>query len=681
MRVRHDDIRQVTRTISATFWLWAGLACAVSVLPGCGVPTPESLYVAMDDGTELAVDIWLPRSRAADGTAPTILRLGRYWRDYQLPAALPPFIGKYLGNVDWLNEAGYAVVMVDVRGTGASFGVSTAPWSPEEVGDFPQLVDFVIAQPWSNGQVGALGVSYDGVTADWLAALQHPAVKAVLPTYGYSDVYLDLSHPGGIFNERFLKAWGDVTALMDRNDTSFLDIVTAANPNSLLAIFADVVAASLLGVRPITGAGNVLADAVAQHQDNPSVFDAARQIEFRDDRFQDVTVDGVSPLLGAVDHRRTAAIRRVVGWLDAGSTRGALSSFNTLDAPYHVLVIAPQTHTGDYRADPYDFNDPLPLQKSEVVAEIWQAIPFLDAFLKEGSTAEARREVHYYTYVERQWKQTPVWPPQGFETQRWYLAEESRLSRSAPADSTGEDIYTVDFEATTGLENRWFSGMSGLPIRYVDRARQDQRLLTYDTPEMTEDVELTGHPVVSLQVSSTHEDGAFYVYLEDVFPDGRVVYLADGQLRAIHRKLSDEPPPVAIFGPYHTFRRADAQPLVPGEVAEITFDLLPISTIVRAGHRIRVAIAGHDKDTFVRYPAEGTPVLRVQRNAQYASWIDLPLKSRGDLGELPTELPIVRPFGGALCPAASGVGIALVSGACLARRRGVRAFVARPTRF
>jgi putative CocE/NonD family hydrolase len=645
------------QAVRAAVVLWLGLALAAAGPFGCGVPTPESLYIPMSDGTEIAADVWLPPGRAADVTVPTVLRLGRYWRDYQLPAALPPFIGKYIGNVDWLNAAGYAVLTVDVRGTGASFGVSTAPWSPEEVGDFPQLVDWVIAQPWSNGQVGAVGVSYEGVAADWLGAKNHPAVKAILPTYSYSDVYLDISHPGGIFNERFLKAWGDVTALMDRNDTSFLSIVAAANPHALLAVFADLASAALLGVRPITGAGSLLSDAIAQHENNPSVFDAARQIEFRDDLFETVTVDTVSPLLGAGDQRRTAAIRRVVGWPDAGTARGALSSFNTLDVPYHAVVIGPETHTGDYRADPYDFGAPLSLEKGEVIAKIWEAGPFFDAFLKNAGEGGAGREVRYYTYVERQWKQTSVWPPRGFEMQRWYFASDGRLSRDAPTKSNGEDAYTVDFTASTGLENRWFSGMSGVPIRYLDRAEQDQLLLVYETPEMTEDVELTGHPVVSLQVSSTHEDGAFYVYLEDAFPDGTVVYVTEGELRAIHRKVSNEKPPVTIFGPYHTFKRADAQPLVPGEVAEITFDLLPISTVIRAGHRIRVAIAGHDNDTFVRYPAEGTPVLRFQRNTQYASWIDLPLQSRGDLGKLPTKLPVMTPLSGALCPAASIVGL------------------------
>ena len=557
--------------------------------------------------------------------------MSRYWRDYQLPSQLPTGIGTYPDSVDWLNSAGYAVLIVDVRGTGASFGKSEAPWSPQEVGDFPQLVDWVLAQPWSNGRVGAIGVSYEGVCADWLGATCHPAVTAVMPAYTYSDVYLDVSHPGGIFNERFVKAWGDVTALMDRDDTTFVDILAVVNPYVFPSVIADMISAALLGVRPVSGAAALLADALAQHDGNPNVFDAARPIEFRDDLFGPVSTDAISPLLGAPTHDRTAAIQRIAGWQDAGSARGALSDFNTLNAAYHLLVVAPQTHTGNYLCDPYKFGVPQKLRDQNVIHDVWQGAEFLDAFLKSDGSGGIRREVAYYTFVEETWKRTSVWPPDGFEHQRWHLAADHALTRTPPTDPDGADVYTVDFSATTGLYNRWFSGMAGVPIQYVDRAEQDTRLLVYETPPLEQSAELTGHPVVSLQVSSTETDGSFIVYLEDAAPDGTVVYLTEGELRAIHRKVSNEPPPVAIFGPYHTFKRADAEPLVPGEVTEITFDLLPISTIIRAGHRLRVALAGHDADTFVRHPTEGTPVLTFQRNAEHTSWIDLPVKARADL--------------------------------------------------
>ena len=107
-----------------------------------------------------------------------------------------------------------------------------------------------------------------------------------------------------------------------------------------------------------------------------------------------------------------------------------------------------------------------------------------------------------------------------------------------------------------------------------------------------------------------------------------MTYLTEGQLRAVHRKVSDEPPPYHVFGPYHSFKRADGLPVVPGELMEMTFALMPISALIRSGHRIRLAIAGADHDTFARIPAEGTPTITVERNAAHASHIDLPILKR-----------------------------------------------------
>ena len=101
--------------------------------------------------------------------------------------------------------------------------------------------------------------------------------------------------------------------------------------------------------------------------------------------------------------------------------------------------------------------------------------------------------------------------------------------------------------------------------------------------------------------------------------------ITEGQFRVIHRKISSETPLYKIGVPYHTYKKADALPLVPGEVAEIQFALIPTSIIIRKGHRIRIAIGGADKDTFTRLPKEGNPEITVSRNKEHASSIELPV--------------------------------------------------------
>jgi putative CocE/NonD family hydrolase len=132
-----------------------------------------------------------------------------------------------------------------------------------------------------------------------------------------------------------------------------------------------------------------------------------------------------------------------------------------------------------------------------------------------------------------------------------------------------------------------------------------------------------------LYVTSTEPDGAFIVYLEDVHPGGKVTYITEGVLRAIHRRVYSESVKDKLELPQHTYLREDGEPLKPGEPAELSFCLLPTSVLLKAGHRLRLSIAGHDKGTFPRIPAQGNPVVTVLRNRIYCSSIDLPVRVKG----------------------------------------------------
>jgi putative CocE/NonD family hydrolase len=142
-------------------------------------------------------------------------------------------------------------------------------------------------------------------------------------------------------------------------------------------------------------------------------------------------------------------------------------------------------------------------------------------------------------------------------------------------------------------------------------------------------VEITGSPILSLALTSTTSDGAIHAYLEDVSPEGRVTYLDEGLFRVIQRKEVDPKTlPYLPLGPAHSFLRADAEPLRPGEVATVHFALLPTSIVLRRGHRIRLALAGADAGLFQRYPAEGTPTWMVLRDREHPSFLELPMRGR-----------------------------------------------------
>ncbi len=492
--------------------------------------------------------------------------------DARLPAILK--MTRYWRSMDgdvvgWREAAaaarGYAFITMDERGTGASFGTWPGPWSEEALEDCNEIVDWIIDQPWSNGRVGTYGSSYAGMSAQMITTIKHPAVRAAIPAFTQYDVYADISFPGGIHNEWFMSSWSEIVLGMDRNEWPF-DPDAKVKP-----VDVDV-------------AGLLRDSAIAEHGNNGDVyFDGTAQATYRDD----VTGLGMSMQeLGAHGRRgdieqSNAAIYSWGSWVDHATAHSVITRFMTLSNPQQA-VIGPWRHGGGESGSPYQPPGTPPQPDEESQGR--EMLNFLDRYLLEDGT-------------------------------------------TVPTGENGSDSYAVDFTATTGYQTRWHTALDSSVV-YRDRRNEDEKLLTYTSPPLTEDMEITGYPIVTLHVVSTHSDGAFYVYLEDVAPSGYVTYVTEGQLRALHRKVSDETPPYELVVPYHTFKEADGEPLVPGEVTEITFGLHPTSVLIRAGHSIRVAIAGHDAELFERYPAVGGPVITVERNSVYASMIELPVVRR-----------------------------------------------------
>jgi putative CocE/NonD family hydrolase len=582
----------------------------------------HSLYLPMRDGVRLAIEVVLPKGLPPGTRIPALLSQTRYWRAMELRAPFKWFLTPEMLNPDFkefepfFTSHGYALVFVDVRGTGASFGTWPYPWAPDSIEDAREIVDWIVAQPWSNGQVGAYGISYLGTTAELVTVLDHPAVKAVMPMFNHPDAYVDIAFPGGIFNERFIKIWGHFDETLDRNVVP----QEFGFGGHLL----------VKGVKPVEADRDreLVRAAIHDHAANGNAYALARLAECRDDRLQSggPCVDDITVHRFKTEMANSNTVTCGWGsWLDAGTADAAIRRFLTFDTAQRA-VIGAWDHGGIRNASPYRPSD---APASPTLPGQWkEMLRFFDTYLQDaGSGVRSEKALFYYTLGEEKWKKTSTWPPEGTTTRRWYLAENQALSPARPNAELGADRYTVDFEATTGLYNRWWEmgAIEKKTVIYGDRANADRRLLTYTSSPLAEDTEITGYPVVTLYVTSTETDGAFYVYLEDVDENGRVTYVTEGQLRALHRRVSTDDPPYRLQVPYHSFKQADAMPLVPGEVTELTFGLLPTSVLIKRGHRLRIALAGHDNGTFVRIPAEGTPVLTFERNARHASCIDLPV--------------------------------------------------------
>ncbi len=245
-------------------------------------------------------------------------------------------------------------------------------------------------------------------------------------------------------------------------------------------------------------------------------------------------------------------------------------------------------------------------------------------------------KIHYHVMKapnEWEWRTANAWPLPEQNPIKYYFdagpsgsvesVNDGQLSAELPSDNSGKDDYEVDYTTTSGIATRWDNAV-GEGFDYSGIGENDKKGLTYTTETLAEDVEVTGHPVVHLWVSSTATDGDFFVYLEEVDGEGVSHYVSEGTLRASHRAIN-EPYYDNLGLPFHRSHKEDIVELEPGEPAELSFDLQPTSNFFNAGNRIRITITCADKDNALTPELSPPPTVSVYRNAQHASYISLPV--------------------------------------------------------
>ena len=572
-----------------------------------------SLYVPMSDGTRIAIDVMLPKNLKAGERIPALIKGTPYWRFPELTFAGKVFaelgLLKGLAEIDAppMNDRGYAVIIVDARGTGASFGHVDIMFDDREIEDFGEIIGWVARQSWSNGRVGAFGFSYRGILAANIASLGRPELKAIAPSFDFPDLYLT-AHPGGVFSYRFIRSWSTITAALNRGEPA------CGFPCPMLFVGPKRVDADRDGA--------LVAQAIAEHTKDWNVYDCLRAAPNRDD---EVCVSRKS--MGYISQvSRQAAIEKAavptyatVGYFDADSPAEVLERFRTISNPQD-LTLAALSHGGFANTDPFAPEGAAADPTHE--AQVSAMLDFFDRYLKDGGQPIIGKSLHYHVLNGGGWKTADGWPPAGTHATVWYLAADQTLSSTAPTGD-GADTYAVDFTASTGTSSRYQSPMGIQRISYADRAAQDKKLLTYTSVPLDAEIEIVGDPVAKLTLASTATDGEVIVYLEDVAADGRVTYLTEGLLRLADRKISNDAAPTVSSDPLHTYLSADVAPMIPGKAELIEIRLSPIAVRLPKGDRIRIAIAGADEANLERLPPSGNSTMTVMRSAGAPSSVEL----------------------------------------------------------
>mgnify|MGYP002134486547 CR=1 FL=1 len=579
----------------------------------------------MSDGTKIAADIYLPVGSSSTEKFPTIFSQTRYHRSTLINFPFSLLAGDYPKEIKRFVSHGYAWVKIDVRGTGASFGKNLFPWFPRERQDGVEVVNWIVSQPWSNGKVGATGISYDGTAAEFLAASEHPAIKAIAPRYSLFDSYLDIAFPGGIHNRWFTRNWGDGNKALDQNEL----------PNGLPPWFYLLSG----GVRPVDedSDGSMLRAALVEHKTNPNIGDQTATFQCRDDGAEiGFTSLDLSPFeISNKIAQTNIPVYSISGWWDGGYGLAAIERYLTIPNNGSRLLLGPWDHGGRQHISPGRNN------REPAFDETKELLKFFDRYLKGiRNGIDEEPPIHYFTMVEEKWKSADQWPPD-FDNNPFFMGPRHTLNSSpiytTDTNSADLDQYEVNYSVGSGEGSRWKSlyNISGTEIEYPNEGSlitnsafcNDGKLLCYTSPPLQEDLEVTGHPEIYINLSLTDQDGYVIVYLSDVPPEGDPEYVTEGQLRIAFSREQNEEPLYHSPAVMNSFNRRNAVKIAEGTVADLHFSLLPTSYRFKKGHKIRIILTGADKDLYTPLTNK-PPKWTVFRSHQYPSRLVLPSPSK-----------------------------------------------------
>jgi putative CocE/NonD family hydrolase len=542
----------------------------------------KSEYVAVRDGTRLAVDIYRPAAggRAVEEKLPVIWVHTPYRRAYINDQGKRVSAAEQLGLLQILRY-GYVIAIVDTRGRGASMGIRRGFQDRTEALDAYDMTEWLAVQPWSDGNVGITGCSYLGGSALQATTVGAPHLRAAAPGCTDFDKYSFVSR-------------GGITAQFN------------TRPENPEQDFGQ-------GVAPVDVDldGRMAAQAIETHRAGTPMAELWRGMPFRDD---------VSPLVGTRfwDEVNVGTYTKVVerskvglfiwgNWKDEGSFEATLA-FNNLDNPRKLWM------GGWGHCQVADF---------PMATEL---LRFFDYFLKRIDNGWLREPPIYYYTINApkglEWQSATRWPLSAAHTQQLLLGGVATPGNPGllgqRVQAIGADHFTVDYAPVCKQAVDLYFIFWPCVI--------DQHGLGFQTEPMTADTQVVGNPLADLWISASTTDADLFVYLEDIAPDGKVDIVTHGRLRASHR--GEQRPPFRNFMglPYHRGNRADSLALVADRPTRMRVALLPTSMIIRAGHRLRLSIAGADPRQRSRTLSfDPPPTIRIYHDALHRSALNLPV--------------------------------------------------------
>lgn len=496
-------------------------------------------YVTTRDGTQLSYRVRLPNPVVhGDGPYPAVITYSGYQPSLETPDEWQdrPFVE--------FNAAGYAVIGVNMRGTGCSGGAFDL-MEPLVGLDGYDVVEAFAAQRWVDGV--ALGdQSWPGISQLLVASTQPPSLSAIVAGAVICDWYRDIFYPGGIENVGFARMWANGREAENATPSSSHSI------NERVA--HDATCRQNQGLR----------------SQSVSIIDTIRSERYDGPYWQ---ARAPECLVGRI----RIPTMLIVSWQDIQTSgRGAnlLRHFSD-DVPLRFIGI---NGFHSYYAGPL-------YPASE---DVWREIlRFLATYLGGGSDVEVETyesEDPVMVFLEkdvaghsRAHFTLPSLDAAGDGTR---LRLGSDLPSNRPAADGRSSTFTYDPSA--------YRGFSGMEVVEWGPSLQDE--VSFTTPVLNEQLVMAGSASADLWVSAEATDVDLQVTITEVRPDGNEMLVQSGWLRASHRAL-DEDASTPLW-PRHRHTAESCRQLDPGDASLVRVEVTPFAHAFRAGSRVRVTVGG-----------------------------------------------------------------------------------------
>ncbi len=486
----------------------------------------ENEFIAMPDGTKLAARMWIPEI-AWENPVPAILEYIPY-RKRDFKRVTDEINHRYFAG------HGYAGIRVDIRGSGDSEGIITDEYLEQELSDGERIIEWLVAQPWCDGNVGMIGISWGGFNGLQIAARRPEALKAIITVCSTDDRYADDVHyMGGCLLGDNL-SWASV--MFDRNSTPPDPEIKGENWRSIWLERLDKCG---LWIK------NWL-----EHQRRDAYWKHGSICE----DYEDIQ----------------CPVMAVSGWAD-GYSNAVFRLLQHLKVPRMGLV-GPWSHRYPHDGIP-----------GPAIGFLQECIRWWDQWLKNKQTgidkepmlkAWVQESVHPFTsYEERPgyWLGLNQWPSKKVENKKYTLCNDYTL-RINPGKKEEAMAMALQSPLNLGMfAGKWCS-YSAPPDLPGDQRDEDGGALVFTSPPLEEDLHIIGMPVAQIELKVNRPVAMIALRLSDVAPDGKTTRVTFGVLNLCHRDDHEHP-----------------KKLRPGQKYTIKVKLNDIGHIFPAGNKIRLS--------------------------------------------------------------------------------------------